>query len=379
MPRDKIETEWRSAVARLKTAPIKKSYLIAAVFALVVVLWVLSGQFGGGPPAPAPTAADTAANKPFRVTVTTVRAQPKIQTIEITGRTAAARRVELRAETAGRIDSIGAAEGAKIARGALVAQIALDDRRAQLAEADALLQQRDLEYRAAVELEKKGFRPATKLAENKAQLDAARAHVERVRIDVRNTTIAAPFQSILNERFVEIGDYVKVGDRIAEVVDLDPILLKGSVSEKLIDRIEIGDVASARLVDGREIAGRIRFISSVADGATRTFPIEVEVDNPDWTIPAGVTAQIKLPAAERQAHFISSAALTLSDLGAVGVKIVSPGNTARFVPVDILADQSDGTWVTGLPDTARIITVGQEFVRDGAPIEPVEAEKGDVP
>ncbi|MCH8188922.1 MAG: hypothetical protein IIB66_09540, partial [Proteobacteria bacterium] len=65
------------------------------------------------------------------------------------------------------------------------------------------------------------------------------------------------------------------------------------------------------------------------------------------------------------AHLLSPAALTLNDEGVLGVRIVVPGNTVRFVPVKIIDDTADGIWLSGLPSVADLITVGHEFVRDG--------------
>ena len=367
--------------ARLKG---KSSFIISLSFAALVGLWLLSGQIGGGPdhggsggPAPAEDApAETAALPTVRVKMLT--AEPRATALTVTGRTNASRRVRIRAETPGRVDEIGATEGTRLSEGDLIVQLAPDDRLAQLAEARALLQQRQLEYNAAVELGKKGFRSSTKLAENRAALDSARAYLERIEIDIDKTEVTAPFAGILNERFVERGDYLKVGDNIAELVDLDPLKVVGAVSERHIQDLEPGDPASARLVDGRIVRGQISFVSAVADPATRTFRIELEVPNPEGDIRDGVTAELNLPVARSLAHFVSPAALTLSNEGEVGIKTVRDDNTVEFYPVTIITDERDGAWVTGLPDKARVIVVGQEFVREGSRVDPVSVDKDDV-
>ncbi len=86
-----------------------------------------------------------------------------------------------------------------------------------------------------------------------------------------------------------------------------------------------------------------------------------------------MTAELRLPAAERPAHRLSPAALTLSDAGAVGVKTVDADGRVRFREVEILADEPQGVWVAGLPETVTLITVGQEFVTEGQRVRPVPA------
>ena len=61
---------------------------------------------------------------------------------------------------------------------------------------------------------------------------------------------------------------------------------------------------------------------------------------------------------------MSPAHLTLSDEGIVGVMVVE-NNTTRFTPVTILSNDTNGVWVAGLPAKVDVITVGQEYVKDG--------------
>jgi len=63
--------------------------------------------------------------------------------------------------------------------------------------------------------------------------------------------------------------------------------------------------------------------------------------------------------------------LTLNDDGIVGVRTVDDDDTVRFKPVEILADETRGVWIGGLPDQVRLIVVGQEFVIEGEQVTPV--------
>ena len=70
------------------------------------------------------------------------------------------------------------------------------------------------------------------------------------------------------------------------------------------------------------------------------------------------------------AQKISPSLLTLDADGVVGVKIVDEFNRVVFYPVELAISKPDGVWVTGLPETARIITVGQGYVAVGQEVEP---------
>lgn len=353
---------------------MNKSILIAALIAVATIVWILSGQFGdqgrlarGGLSEPAPAATP----RMSAVRVRTLTAEPYVGQITLTGHTEASRTVDLRAETSGRVVSISARRGSAVRKNDLIVRIAMDDREAQLAEADAVLNQRRIEFEAASTLSKKGFRSDTKLAEAKALLVAAKARIAKIRIDISHTNLRAPFQGILDRRFVEQGDFVAVGDRIATIIDLDPVLVVGYVSEREIGRIAGVIRGSATLVNGVEVEGKVRYIASVADPKTRTFRVELEIENRTGAVRPDITSWLRLPLAAVRAHMISPSALTLADDGTIGVKTVSRENRVVFIPVRIVADTGKGVWLEGLPETISVITVGQEFVKHGQLVRPV--------
>ena len=350
---------------------MNKSYLIALVIGVAAVGWILSGQIGKRA-APVPAETESAQKEPARaVRVRTFVAQELERDIVLRGRTEASREVRLRAETAGRIIAVPAEEGKPVRQGAVLARIEPAERTATLTEARALLRQREIEYNAAKSLAAKGYRADTKLAEAAAQLDAARARVTQIETDIARTVIRAPFDGWLETRAAELGDYLKEGDPVATLVDLDPILVVGAVSEREVDDIKVGQRASATLVNSRVLFGRIRYIASVANPATRTFRIELEVANPGGNVRDGVTSEIRVPATPLRAHFLSPALLTLDDDGRLGVRAVDEAKKVLFYAVRIIADRTDGMWVDGLPEEVRLITVGHEFVRAGQTVAPV--------
>jgi multidrug efflux system membrane fusion protein len=114
----------------------------------------------------------------------------------------------------------------------------------------------------------------------------------------------------------------------------------------------------------------VGFIGGNADQQTRTFRVEVTVDNPDSVMPAGLSARINIPTGQARGHFISPAILSLGTDGTLGIKTVQADSTVAFAPVEIVRAQTDGIWITGLPEKADIITVGQGFVNAGDAVNP---------
>ena len=100
---------------------------------------------------------------------------------------------------------------------------------------EALLNQRKKEYEVAEKLFEKGFRSEVKLSESRTNFENALALFEKSQVELNNTKILTPFDSTIEDSYVELGDYVKKGDNIAKIVDLDPILIKINVTENEID------------------------------------------------------------------------------------------------------------------------------------------------
>lgn len=355
---------------------MKRSYLLAAAIAIAAVAWIGSGQIGRDD-SPARATAATEASAPIAEAVPTVRvrtieSRTRLREIVVNGRAEAVRIVEIKAETAGRVTEVPAGKGALIRAGTVIARLAIDERNANLAEARALLRQREVEHEAATQLAARGFRPEIKVSESRAQLDAARARVSKMEVELGQTVIKAPFDSVLDERFVELGDYVKAGDRIAKVVDLNPALVIGFVSEREIGLVTVGAPGGARISSGATATGTVRYKAAAADPATRTFRVELEVANPDLRLKHGQTAELRLPVGEMRAHLIAPAILSLDEAGEVGVKIVDADSVVRFVRVRVLGDAPDGIWVDGLPDRVTVITVGHEFVTAGRRVQGID-------
>ncbi len=356
---------------------MRRSWLFAFLVVAAAAAWVASGQFTGEREAPASAEAPAAGEPEPALPRVRVRLQTATETtraVVVQGRTMPSRQVSVRAETGGRVVSVGAAEGSRVGAGDVLATLAVDDREARVAEARALVAQREMEHRAARELQRESFASRTKLAEAQANLEKARAQLAEAELDLARTTIAAPIDGVLQDRPVEIGAYVAPGSEVATVLDLTPLTVVGEVTERDVTHIAVGTPATVRMIDGSEVPGRVSYVSAAATPETRTYAVEVEVPNPDAAIPAGMTAQIRVPTRTLTAHRVSAAVLTMDDLGRVGVKTVEDG-TVRFHPVRIIGEGPEGLWIAGLPEQVTLITVGGDFVDAGQRVEPVFADR----
>ncbi|SER52879.1 membrane fusion protein, multidrug efflux system [Tranquillimonas rosea] len=401
------------------------SILIAALVAFSLYLLVLErpallALAGVEPPAPgaATDVAPAASPNAVSVVAVTSQARPIDSAVLVRGQTEAARIVEVRAETAGKIDRPPLRKGADVSEGQVLCRLDPGTRENALAEAQARLlearaatpaaEARLVEARAALEeaqvndtaaqrLSQDGFASQTRVAATRAGVESARAAIQaatggletaRAQIETAAAAVAAaetelsrleiraPFDGLLESDTAELGALMQTGGLCATVIQLDPIKLVGFLPETEVDLVSVGAGARARLASGRSVEGEVTFLSRSADPQTRTFRVEVEVANTDLSIRDGQTAEIVIEAEGREAHLLPQSALTLNDGGDLGLRTVASDGTAQFVGVQVMRDTPEGVYVTGLDETADVIVVGQEFVTDGVPVTPTYRDAG---
>ncbi|WP_430404421.1 efflux RND transporter periplasmic adaptor subunit [Hyphomonas sp.] len=306
--------------------------------------------------------------------VETVSSQLHAVTIEAKGRTAPDKAVTVKAGTTGTVVTTPAREGSFVRKGALLCGLDVEARSARVREAEAQRDSAKVDYEAARALAAKGLTPANREAAAQATLDATEAAVNAAKVELAKTQIRAPFDGIFETRLAEAGDFLAPGAACGVLIDMTPVIVAAEVSEDYASRLKVGMEAKARLASGETYNSRVRYISRAASEQTRTFLIEAELDTTsEATVPAGVSASLVLPVTSVPATLISPALLTLSDAGELGVRYIEDDNTVRFAPIQVVDEGVGGTWVTGLPDTARIISMGQDYLSEGVKVNPIPA------
>ncbi len=340
---------------------------IALMIVIFLCLWVTSGYITAEP-----KSVDSSAGKTVipKVRVQTLYAQKVNREVSLYGRTEPDRSATLRAEVKGLVTAIYVQEGQGVKQGQLILSLDSNDLSAQMRSARAVLQQREIELQGAESLGKKGFQSQSALAQAQANVELAKAEIERLQLALDKTQILAPFDGILNQRNVEVGDLLRDGDTIATVVDLDPLIISADVTENWIQYLQVGQPATGRLTTGQNTRGHIRYLSSVSNMGTNTFNLEVAVPNPEGRLFAGMSTELKVPIEERWALNITPAVMALDEQGNLGVKTVE-NNVVKFTPIDIVKSDSQGVWLTGLGEQAHVITRGHGFVRHGDTVDVV--------
>ncbi len=205
-----------------------------------------------------------------------------------------------------------------------------------------------------------------------AGIESAEANVAAAEKEMERLTIRAPFAGLLESDTAELGAFLQPGSLCGTIIQLDTIKLVAFIPETEVNRIKVGADAKARLAgsEAKDIEGKVTFLSRSADATTRTFRVEVEVSNANLSIRDGQTVEITIASEGADAHLLPGSALTLNDDGMLGVRVVDAQNIVRFNPVRMIRDSAKGVWLEGLPESANVIIVGQEYVTAGTKVEP---------
>ncbi|WP_193142170.1 efflux RND transporter periplasmic adaptor subunit [Meridianimarinicoccus sp. MJW13] len=289
--------------------------------------------------------------------------------VVLRGQTQADREIEVKSQISGLVISPPLQKGTFVEAGTVLCEIDPGTRPAQLAEAEARLAEAQISNTAASKLAEGGFASETRAVGAKATLQSAQAAVEAANTEIDRLKITAPFAGLLESDTAELGSLMQAGAHCATVIQLNPIKIVAYLPETMVDAVKLDAMAQARLSTGREVTGRVTFIARSADPQTRTFRVEVSVENDDLSIRDGLTANIAIAADGVKAHLIPASALTLNDHGTMGVRVVGDDDVVQFYPVRIERDTLEGVIITGVPDTAAIITVGQEYVTEGVRVK----------
>lgn len=342
------------------------------------VAWIATGEFSSvgsaqtaeGKESQTPEA-PVAENTPLVRTVSAV--EPVFldhsRVIRLSGITEADKRVELAARADGVIAALTLSKGGVVAAGAEVMTLEGPEAVAQEEIARIALDQKERDLEVAEKLFEGGSTSESNLTNARSARDAAAAELARAQASADRLRLKAPFAGVVDTVSVELGEWVQTGTPVATILSLDPILVKAEVSEVDLDAVAAGSTAKVRLVNGSEMEGTVRLVAREASAQTRTFPVEIALPNPRMTLPSGMTAEVQLYAAPVRAVVVPRSIITLSDKGELGLRVVGKDNVAQFAAVKIIDDTAEGLVVTGVPEEVRIITAGQDLVRNGDKVE----------
>jgi membrane fusion protein, multidrug efflux system len=355
---------------------MKASRIAAGVIVLAAGAWIASGSLGKDERRDALQTASLRTEAPaarFKVAVIPVQVTPHARRITLSGRTEADKRATAMTRASGIVVDLRVKRGSVVKTGEVIAVLSDEAREAQVAQARARLLQRRQELGARLKLIEQGNLPALQRHQLEAEMSGAEAGLAQAEAEREKGHVLAPISGVVNDVPVEVGQALQAGANIAEVIALDPMLAVIEIAERQLAGVKVGDRAESRLVTGEKATGTVRFVSRKASPQTRTYRVEVGIENRAGAIPDGVTCEVDLMLAAVPAARVPRSALTFSSEGKLGVRVVGEGGKVAFVPVTIVEDALDQLWLGGVAEGANVIVQGQDFVKEGQVVDTVPA------
>ena len=316
---------------------LRGSHIVAAAILAALGGWMYTGELikgGQSDSKSVPIAAREAvrSSAAFKVRVSTLQPQPRHAQLLIRGRTQADATITVRAETGGTLTKRAVKKGDQVKPGDLLCVIDQGIRKSNLAQAKARLDQAKADFDANTELMGKGFTTKSKMRTMRSALDAAIASLDVAEQDLKRTEIRASVFGEVTSPLAYAGDHLSPGGICVTLIDTDPMLFIGQVSERDIARLQTGMAAGVQLVTGEQVLGKISYIAPNADPKTRTFRVEIGINNKNRTLRDGVTASSIVKLEPTEAYKVKPSWLTLADSGAIGLRGVDADNKVIFIP-----------------------------------------------
>ena len=216
----------------------------------------------------------------------------KIQTTYV-GSLLPNQRVLMRSQIDGVIENINFEEGDEIAKEKRLIDISTKELQLKLKIAIADSNLADINIKRDEKLASSNLISSSQLDQTRTRAESARLNKELARISLKKSLISSPLAGTVKTRHVKVGEFVRKGDKLVEILDLSRVIVKVNIPELEILEIKIGQKVEIALYIMEEItfAGEVKNIGLEADSNNRTFPVEIHVSNSERMLRPGMLAR----------------------------------------------------------------------------------------
>lgn len=208
------------------------------------------------------------------------------------------------------------------------------------------------------------YRSELEVAQNLARVEAARASLAALETQLEDSTIRSPVSGLLETLHVEKGERMRRDAAAATILGMDTLSVIVAVPQNDIAQISVGDMVDVTIAGAGSNKGKVTKIASQSNQSTRTFDVEVSLQNKDRKLRGGVTVEASIDVGTIPAFGISPAHLSVSADGSLLAKISVDG-MVQTVDVEMVRSGGEKVFVSGLTDGTTLLTVGQAFVEAG--------------
>ena len=283
------------------------------------------------------------------------------------------------AKVDGEVRAILAEEGQEVDKDEVLARLDGDRLRLELNESSARLRKLQRDYQRNLDLRDKGLISEGDFEKIKYEMEALEASFNLASLELDYTQIRAPIEGVVSERYIKIGNTIKVGDPLFRVTSLDPLVAYLHVPEREYRRIEAGQPVGIdidALGDQRIIAAVTR-VSPVVDPATGTFKITIEISDEQRRIKPGMFGRISVVYDKHENALQVPRSAVVEEMGETSVFVVEDSKALRRKVVTGFGEEGMVEIVDGLTDTDNVVTLGQVGLKDDSTVTVINAPDQD--
>ena len=301
------------------------------------------------------------------VKVITVEPRSFTDYIEVTGTVIADITTVVSAEESGVIERFLKEKGDRVTKGEVIVKLNSRVLKASYDEAQAAYLLSEATYKRQANLYKDNVISEQKYLETKYSNDRNAANYESLKARLEKTEIESPIPGYIDEQYAEIGEFVQPGVRLFRVVKTDVMKISAGVPEKFMPHVKLGSTAgiTVDILPDVEFEGKITFVGPSINKSSRTFPIEIELNNRDGGLKPEMFAKVKIKRAQLQnVVVIPRDAVIETENGKFA--FIANGNLAHKRVVKIGASYENEVWIAeGVQPGDQLIVIGHRDLVDG--------------
>jgi membrane fusion protein, multidrug efflux system len=315
---------------------------------------------------------------PMPVEVAPVVKQGVSERFEAVGTIEAIEEVTVVSEINATVVEIPFNEGSQIAKGQLIAQLDDVQLAAEFARAEALYAQSQATYNRVKKVVEQNAGTQQDLDDALASLKVAEANLKLAQAGLDKTRIVAPFNGMVGSRRVSVGTFVRTGDAITELANLNEIRINFSAPERFLAELKRGSevIVYSPVYPGHEVKGKIIAIEPIIDSDTRTARIVARVQNPGQKFRPGMSANVSVILSQRPEALTIPTEAVFANGNQSLVYIVNADSTVVPAPVTLGIQLTNMVEIVGgLQEGMNIVTAGHQKLFPGAKVIPVNSQQ----
>ncbi len=313
---------------------------------------------------------------PTPVEVADVKEQDMADKFDAVGTIEAIEGVTIVSEIDASVISLPFDEGSFIKKGDLIAQLDDSQLSAEVNRAKALYDQSNSTYKRIKSVVDQNAGTQQDLDDALANLKVAEANYELAKARLSKTKIVAPFDGIIGARKISVGTFLRTGQEITELANLNEIRVSFSAPERFLAQLKRNAevIVSSTVFPGHDVKGKIIAIEPILDAATRNVNVVARVKNPEQKFRPGMSANVSAILSENPNALTVPNEAVFANGNQSFVYVVKKDSTVAATPVTLgLQTPEVVEVIKGLQDGMEVVRAGHQKLFDGAKVMPISS------